>query len=156
MDLLHVHLVLNHVPLIGLALAVAIVGWGVARRSDEVIRVGYFLVVLAAITAGAAFLTGEPAEDRVGGLAGVSRATIEQHEESAQAALVGVLAVAVVVLLSMFLRWNRNGAVAVIVMGAVAFALVAWTANLGGKIRHTELAGAAAPATTGEADHGDD
>ena len=155
MDLVHLHLLLNHIPVAGLALGLLVVGWGFVRKSRDVTTVGLAAFVIAALAAGGTFLTGEPAEDRVGGLAGVSRATIERHEEAAEPALVATIIAGLVAILAVVMP-RRQVAVALLAVGAIAFALVARAANLGGHIRHTELAGATAPASTGGENDDDD
>lgn len=154
MDLLHLHLLLNHVPVLFLALGALVLAWGLVRKSDDVMNVGLAVVAIAALAAGGTFLTGEPAEDRLEGFAGVSHAAIEQHEESAEAALVASLITGGIALVILPMRRKRPGVVAVILLGAVAFGLMARTANLGGKIRHTELGGVTA--SVGADAHDDD
>ncbi len=158
MDLLHLHLLLNHVPVIGLVAALLVLLWGVIRRSAEVMNVGLVIVVVAGLAAGGTFLTGEPAEERVEGLPGVAKPVIETHEDAATIALIVTAIAAVLALVALVMPRKPLGAVTVIVIGAVAFGLMARAANLGGQIRHTELGGAAAaaaPASGGETDDDD-
>ena len=90
-----------------------------------------------------AFLTGEPAEEIAEGLPGVAHPIIEQHENVAKAALVVTLVAGLAALAGLWL--SRGKAVAgwcsssALVLALVAAGLMAWTANLGGKVRHTEI-----------------
>ena len=102
-----------------------------------------FLIVIA-LLAIPAYLTGEPAEELVENLPGVSKSSIEQHEEAAQVAFAGVLVVGVAALGG--LVFSRRGklvpnwlSVIVLVLSLIVFALMARTANLGGFIRHAEI-----------------
>jgi multisubunit Na+/H+ antiporter MnhC subunit len=143
MSVLHLHLILNHVPVIGTAFVLLMLGVSVTRRNEGMARLGLGVMVgLAAITA-IVFLTGEPAEEAVERVAGVSEAMIHPHEEAAEAALIATTVVGALALLALAAfrrralpRWVTGSAL-VAVFGVSV--LLGWTANLGGRIRHTEL-----------------
>ncbi|HSE50394.1 MAG TPA: hypothetical protein VLA96_14400 [Terriglobales bacterium] len=153
MDLLHFHLVLNHVPVIGMGIVLLLLVGALLRRSAELMRATLVLIVVLGLAALGAFFTGEPAEDGVEHLPGISKATISAHEEAAELALAAMETLAVIALLGL-LMWARRPAVpgwfvTVIVLGAIVTSgAMGYTANLGGKIRHTEL-GVTNPAATG-------
>ena len=75
---------------------------------------------------------------------GVSKATIEEHEDAATFAFAGVLAVGVAALGGLVFHWRAKPApnwivVVVLVLSVIVFAMMIRTANLGGLIRHPEL-----------------
>lgn len=149
MSAVHLHLVLNHVPVIGTLIGVCLLAYALLRRDDRLVRVCLGMFALLAAVAFAAFLTGEPAEEAVEGLAGVSASIVEQHEE---AALLATIALGVLGLLSLgaLLRFRRaplprQAALLLLAAALVPAGLMAWTANLGGQIRHPEI-GATSPA----------
>jgi hypothetical protein len=90
MNLTHLHLALNHVPVLGTAFALALLVLGIWRKSNEVKKTALCAFVAIAIMAMPAYLTGEPAEDGVEGPPGVSGAIIEQHEEAEGVAFAGM------------------------------------------------------------------
>lgn len=156
MNWAHAHLMLNHVPVLGTIFGLAVLTWGVVRRDMRLQRIALVTFVLAAIAAIPVYLTGEPSEDVVERLAGTAEAAIETHEDAALTALIGIEllgAIAVATLL-----WSRAGrAVAALTRAAFLVAvltagLMAWTANLGGRIRHAELRGSAAQQSSDQAD----
>lgn len=156
MSLVHVHLVINHVPLLASVFGLLLLAWGLIRKSPEVQRAGLATFVVAALLAGATFLTGEPAEEAVEGLPGVSEAVIEQHEDAASFALGSMVVLGLVSLAGLlFDRWalaRRWLVAAALLVSLVAVGLVGRTANLGGQIRHSEIrAGAAAAGDIGTA-----
>ncbi len=152
MNLAHLHLVLNHVPVIGMLLALALMFAAAVRRSEELKRVSLALLVVFALIAIPVFFTGEPAEDVVEHLPGVSKAAISQHEGAAEIALAGMEVVGALALVGLLLyrrapatpRWFFTVAV---LLAIVVAGLMARTANLGGQIRHTEVSGSAPPAS---------
>ena len=143
MNTVHLHLLLNHVPIIGAVLGVLLVGVAIARRSDELGKVALGAFVLLGVVSVAVFLTGEPAEDLVEKLPGVSRALTEEHEEAALLATIvmGVVGSLSLIALGAFrkrslARWVTP-ALMVLALGATG--TMGYAANLGGQIRHTEI-----------------
>lgn len=143
MSAAHLHLAINHIPVLGTLFAAAILAYGLWRAQDAVVRVALGLLVASGLGAVGAYFSGESAEDVVEGLPGVAHAAIEAHEEVAliAAVLSGVLgALSLGVLL-----WRRSNGVprtasTGLLIGALAvFGVMAYTANTGGHIRHTEL-----------------
>jgi beta-lactamase regulating signal transducer with metallopeptidase domain len=110
MDLLHFHLVLNHVPVIGMGIVLLLLVGALLRRSAELMRATLVLIVVLGLAALGAFFTGEPAEDGVEHLPGISKATISAHEEAAELALAAMETLAVIALLGL-LMWARRPAV---------------------------------------------
>jgi NADH:ubiquinone oxidoreductase subunit 4 (subunit M) len=152
MDLAHLHLMMNHVPVMGVLFAILIALIGGIARSKIAVRVGLIMLVLSGLIAVPVYLTGESAEELVEGLPGVSEALIDRHESAAgiSLALVGVSG-AFALLTLLFSGSSRQllpGAFFVMTMllALLGGASVINTANLGGQIRHTEI-GAANGAT---------
>ena len=73
----HLHLVLNHLPIILPAIGLLIMMGGILFSSEIVKRTAYFVFILGAITAFAAFSTGEGAEEVVEKLPGVNEKLIK-------------------------------------------------------------------------------
>ena len=143
MSIVHLHLILNHVPLIGMAFVLLILGVATWRRNDGMGKLGLAVMVgLAAVTA-VVFLSGEPAEEAIESIAGVSEAMIHPHEEAAEASLIATLITGVLALVALGIyrrralpRWVTGTA---FTAALVASSMLGWTANLGGQIRHTEI-----------------
>jgi uncharacterized membrane protein len=140
----HIHLMINHFPVIGILGAQVLLVYGLIRRKHDftVFSFGVF-IVLALITV-AVFFTGHGAEDVVKKLPGVTEAFIERHEESAEFTLIlmGILGVSGIV--GLFFERKSGSIPAWILMIVLLIALAATimvgvTANLGGQIRHTEI-----------------
>lgn len=143
MSSVHLHLLLNHVPVIGTVIALCLLAWAAIRRDDGLARVCLGMLAVLALSAVAVFLTGEPAEEAVEGLAGVSESLVERHEDAARLATIALGALG---LLSAgtLLRFRRRAlpawtAAAFLVLALVPVFAMAWTANLGGRIRHPEI-----------------
>jgi len=140
----HIHLALNHVPVIGLLIVVLLLAAAWVRRSTELTRVSYALLVLLAATAVVVYFTGEPAEKMIEDLPGFSEALVEEHEEVALIATIGTGVLGLVALVGLIRfrppriapAWYGRG---VLLLALVMGGVMLWTANLGGQIRHTEI-----------------
>ncbi len=140
----HVHLIINHVPVIGLPLVILLLGTALYRRSDELVRVSLGAFVFIALAAIPVYLTGQAAEETVKDLPGVTENIIGTHEDVASYALVAIEALGIAALAGLiFFRRSHKiplwfvGAVLVVALGAAA--VTGLTANLGGQIRHPEI-----------------
>lgn len=140
----YLHLVLNHIPVMGVLFGLALYLAAHIRKSTEMRRVALWVFLLAALSAVPAFLTGEPAEDLVEKVPGVSKQAVEAHEEFASVALGGIIllgaaALGALVFSGRSARMQKGFAATVVVCSLVASVLMIRTAQLGGQIRHTEL-----------------
>ena len=145
----HLHLLLNHLPVVGTLGCVLLLAVAAARKSPELTKVSLGMLVLVAIAGAAAYLTGEPAEEAVEHAAGVSEGLIERHEEAAMVALV-LLGIVGLVALGGLVAFRRRAMPRSVAMAALVATLIpagamAYTANLGGQIRHAEIRSSAAP-----------
>jgi uncharacterized membrane protein len=154
----HLHLLLNHVPVIGLIGALLFLLIGYLMKNDVVIRVALAFVVGVALVTIPAFVTGEPAEEVVEALV-PTEAAIEAHEEAALPALILIEVAGSLALLALFLRAStrqRGFVLGVLILGVFGFLLAARTANLGGKIRHSEISNGAVAAMPADGESEDD
>lgn len=149
MDPTHIHLMLNHVPVLGVTFGFLLLAYAVFRKNLDLQKVGLFVLVITGLISIAVYLTGEPAEETVENLAGVSKEIIEEHEEAALIAFIGALLLGAVSLggLLAFRRSNtlaRNLVMVSLFGSLIVSGLMMWTANLGGQIRHSEIRSATA------------
>lgn len=141
----HLHLLVNHLPIVGAMLSLPLFGLALLMPKDRgALRAAVLVAVFTALGGVAADLTGEPAEEVVEGLPDVTEDAIHEHEERAEVAVVtavigGLIAVGALVVS------ERKKAVHLPVTGLALLAAVAtagtmaWTGQAGGPIRHTEI-----------------
>jgi uncharacterized membrane protein len=143
MNAAHLHLILNHIPVLGTLIGLALLGWALLQKSEELKKVSLGLLIIVALLTVPAYLTGEPAEEIVENLPGVEETSIEHHEEAGKIAFAGILLTGVAAWFGLVLF--RHGkpvpnwlSAVILVLSLAAFVLMARTANLGGLIRHQE------------------
>ena len=144
----HLHLMVNHFPVVGIIFIILLFLYGIARGSDEIKKVSLGAFVLLAFMTVLVFLTGDGAEKVVKNLPGVTEAFIGRHEEMADLSLVMIVILGITCGSGLFIF--RRSAVfpkwfiaLVLILAFSASAVVGVTANLGGQIRHTEIRDAA-------------
>ena len=140
----HLHLIINHVPVIGVPGVILLLVYGMVRKSGEVLALSLALFVLLALMTPAVFFSGQAAEDTVKKLPGVTEGYIGRHEEAADIALTLVEILGAMSLAGLFLL-RRKGAIPkwvsflVLAAALITAVVVGFTANLGGQIRHPEI-----------------
>jgi uncharacterized membrane protein len=150
MNAAHLHLTLNHLPVLGVVFALPLLGFGLLRRNPTLLRAGWITLVVVALAAIPVYLSGEGAEEIVEDEPGVSHDAIEAHEEIALFGLIGVEALGVVALAGLLLSRRASGAPAWLPPGSLVLALMlaallAVVAYRGGQINHPEAHRATAP-----------
>jgi uncharacterized membrane protein len=139
----HLHLLVNHAPILGSLFALALLIASYFTSADVLRRLAFVVLIVTAIAGALANFSGEPAEDAIRGFPGVKRDVIHEHEEMGEkayylAAALGVLSLGALV------RWRRRpippsaALVAVLATAFVGGAMV-YTGLLGGRVRHTEV-----------------
>jgi len=143
MDGVHLHLLVNHVPILGAIFALALLVASFLWAPDVLRRTAFVALVLVGVAGFVADQSGEPAEDAVRGFPGITRSAIHEHEEMGEksflaSAVVGLAAAAALV----YTRRRPVSAglgVGMLVAAAVVSGMMAYTGLLGGRVRHTEV-----------------
>lgn len=144
MNFTHLHLVLNHFPVVGSFFGFFLLLIGQFKKDPLIKKIALGIFLFNAIIALPVYWTGEPAEDLVEQLPGVSKSMIEEHEEAAETALVFLEITGGISLFGLFFfrkslfypKWFV-GILGIISLLSIVF--IARSANLGGKIRHSEV-----------------
>ena len=153
MNATHIHLLLNHFPIIGSLIGSAILLWGIFKKQDNIKSIAAATLFIMAILAIPVFITGEPAEESVEKLSGVSENMIDLHEEAAELSIWLMEITGLIALAAFFLQWKKNNKAGIsfnilLISAIISFAAMARTGYYGGQIRHTELTTAAATANS--------
>ena len=146
----HIHLAINHVPIIGLAVACLPVLIGIVFRSRGALASGLLAVILCVCTMPAVMQTGEGAQESFAdgsispGMDVAGKAAFREHSHRAKATAPVVYAAGILALVALLalIRFPRQAAWigwAVLVGSTLSIALSVWTAEAGGRIRHPEF-----------------
>lgn len=140
----HLHLLLNHFPLIGLVFSILILALGLLRKYDGFVRSGLLIVVISGALAVPTYLTGEKAEKVIEHLPGFSEAILEEHEEAAEFAIWAISLTAVAAAAGLFFSIKRNRIprpliASIVALNLFSLVVIGRTNNLGGRISHSEI-----------------
>ena len=144
MDWVHLHLALNHVPVIGSLFVGLLLVTAILKKSEELRRLSLWWMVGLMLIGIPIKFTGDLAVDRAKEIEGIEQARIEAHEQSADQATTGIFLAGIAAAIALFKARKGNpvpqwGMIATVVLTLVTFALMARSANLGGEIRHPEI-----------------
>src|SRR5688572_18632246 len=149
MNAAYAHLTLNHIPVLGVPFGLALLAAAVFWRNETLRRAGWVTLVIVALVAIPVYFSGEGAEEIVEHEPGVSHDTIEEHEEIALVAVIGMEVLGALALAGLLLSRRAAGAppwmgIGSLVLALVVAGLMGLTAYRGGKINHPEAHGGAA------------
>lgn len=143
MDATHLHLMITHALIFLAPVSAVLLIWGSNPLQKQMRRAGYVFALVAAVGGWGAHISGEEAEERIESLPWANHDVIHEHEEVAEITHFWVIALSVGALAG--LLWGEKEGVGKPLRWVVVFLSVltsfagAYTANYGGRIRHTEI-----------------
>lgn len=146
----HLHMVVNHFPIIGVIFGLGILITGIVLKNNTIKNVSYILFVVAALFAAASMYTGEGAEEIVEDLPNVGHKIIHEHEEMAEKLAIVLYILGAFSLVGFYLNFKKHTkanlvSYVVLVIALIAVFLGQQTGTTGGEIRHTEIRDSSTP-----------
>lgn len=140
----HIHLLLNHIPILGSIFALCLLVFGKFSGNATVTKTSLVTLVVCALISIPVYLSGEEAEHVVDPIIGVNKIALEAHEEQAEIAFWVLLmngAIALATLISSIKTKSLSPPLVWInlVLLILVVVLMARTGGSGGKIRHSEI-----------------
>ena len=145
MNAAHLHIVLNHFPIIGTAISIFVLLIGLIKKSDDVKKTSILILILTAFITIPVYLTGDKAQEMIeGNYDDVDESFIESHEDFALYSFIAMDITGAIGLLSIFLFKKpkllpNSFAYFMLVLLLIVNGMMAYTANLGGRIHHPEI-----------------
>ena len=139
----HLHMVVNHFPIIGLFFGIGILAYGIIKKQAILVNTAYVMFIVCMIMAKATMMTGEGAEEIVEEL-GISHDLIHEHEELAETfmkVLYGLGILSILGLVANLKKHSKSAIVSYVVLVlAISSAVLSKSVGTsGGEIRHTEI-----------------
>ncbi len=140
----HLHMVVNHFPIIGTILALGILIVGLILKNHSVRNTSYVLFIVAAIFGALSMGTGEGAEELVKDMPNVGWEIIHEHEEIAEKLALLLYVLGLLSIIALYLNFKKNTkeklvSLCIVGIGVVSLFLVQKVGTSGGEIRHTEI-----------------
>ncbi|NGY36983.1 hypothetical protein FQU23_005590 [Flavobacterium sp. XN-5] len=140
----HLHLMVNHFPIIGTIFGIGILIAGLVLKNNALKNTAYILFIVAALFAALSMNTGEGAEELVEDMPNIGKKIIHEHEELAEKLALLLYATGIFSLLSIYTS-SKNHKLAIIASYITLFLAIgaavlgSSVGTSGGEIRHTEI-----------------
>ena len=150
MNYAHLHLLLNHFPIIGAIIGLGLLAVSFFGKNQDLRRAAYITFVGIGLITIPTFISGIGAQQMING-PGVSDALIRRHEASALLSMWFMVITGALALVGLWQAQRagqppRGNVAAVLLFSVLSVILIARTSNTGGDIRHPEdITGKAAP-----------
>ena len=144
MDYVHLHLLLNHAPIMGFFIGPFFMVYGYIVKSEATRYGALWLFLILTPVSMLVSHSGEESEHKVEDLPGVSEELMEEHEDAAGIAVVGTWILGAISLAGLVTKKRKPELSKWLVTGAMVAAFycagtMAYAGYLGGQIRHTEV-----------------
>lgn len=144
MNAAHLHLVLNHFPIILPIIGFLLMLAGFIFKSEVLKKAAFGLFILGALFTLPAFGTGEDAEEVIENLPGIEESYIETHEEAAETFAFLSYGLGILSLIGFWANWKEKSFVNILTLFVLLFAVVVLffgiqVGTTGGEIRHPEI-----------------
>lgn len=140
----HFHLVVNHLPIVGVLIGFLVLLAGLMMKKPQIKNTALGIFIFSALTAIVAFYTGEGAEEIVENLPGISETLIHKHEEYAELFFTMMLILGSVSLITLFLQYkklsfSKYGFVLILLLSITSIVISKNVGTSGGEITHIEI-----------------
>jgi uncharacterized membrane protein len=140
----HLHMVVNHFPIIGTIFGFGILIAGLVLKNRTLLNTSYAIFIVSAIFGAISMGTGEGAEELVEDMPNIGKQIIHEHEELAEKLAVVLYVLGALSLGGLYLNFKNNAKaklLSFLILGISVFGLflVQKVGTSGGEIRHTEI-----------------
>jgi hypothetical protein len=144
MNLAHIHIVLNHLPTLGILAGLGLLAWALVTRNPTVERNSLVLLLVCGLLIVPTYLTGNAADGSIRSRDDIPRTLVEAHQDSAMLTLAFMTLTGTFAWLGLwqFRRFSRQtgwNAAAVMILTILTSGLILRTAGMGGEISHPEV-----------------
>ncbi|MBM4174349.1 MAG: hypothetical protein FJ212_08375 [Ignavibacteria bacterium] len=140
----HIHLLVNHLPIILPMIAVIARIVAFFMDSDALKRFAMIILILSGICAFASMQSGERAEEMIESTVFFSETHIEAHEEAAETFAIFSYVIAVMAIVSLWADFKKKSFAVILTEITLGLCIVSFyfaqkTGTTGGEIRHEEI-----------------
>jgi uncharacterized membrane protein len=140
----HLHMVVNHFPIIGTIFGFGVLIVGLVLKNKTLQNTSFVLFIVAAIFGALSMGTGEGAEELVEDMPNIGKQIIHEHEELAEKLAILLYVLSGLSLVGLYLNFKNNAKsklLSFLILGVATAGLflVQKVGTSGGEIRHTEI-----------------
>ena len=140
----HYHLLVNHLPIVGLLIGILVLITGLVLKKSQVKLTALGIFIFSALASIAAFYTGEGAEEIVENISGISETLIHTHEEYAESFFTLTLILGGIALIGFIaevkkFKYAKYFIYLTLLLALSDGVLTKYVGTSGGEIRHSEI-----------------
>jgi uncharacterized membrane protein len=140
----HLHMIVNHFPIIGTIFGFGFLVFGLVFKNKTLQNTSYVLFIVAAIFGALSMGTGEGAEELVEDMPNIGKQIIHEHEELAEKLALLLYVLGTLSLAGLYLNFKNHTkakllSFLILVIAAASLFLAQKVGTSGGEIRHTEI-----------------
>lgn len=140
----HLHMVVNHFPIVGTIVAIGILIAGLLNKNQSIINSAYVLFIIGAVFGILSMNTGEGAEELVEDMPGIGWKIIHEHEELAEKMALLLDVLGILSLVGFYFQYKNNPkqklvSYLLLVLSIASLFVIQKVGTSGGEIRHTEI-----------------
>lgn len=140
----HLHMVVNHFPIIGTILGLGILISGIVLKNNIVKNTAFSLFIVAAVFAFISMATGDGAEHMVKNLPNIGFKIIHEHEEWAEKLAIVLYLLGITSIVGLYMNTKNHPksslvSYLVLTIAIIGTLLAIQTGTSGGEVRHTEI-----------------
>ena len=144
MNTAHLHLMFNHIPMVGLGFAILFNFIAIIWKSPELRKLSCWFYILVAATSVLAIFTGDGAGEIIRTYPGISNDAIENHENWGYIFFYGLIAVGILAIAALWFSRKREGLmkkfnISMLILALLVSILAFQAGRTGGLIRHPEM-----------------
>ena len=140
----HLHMVVNHFPIVGTMITIGILIAGLLNKNQSIINTAYVLFIIGAVFGILSMNTGEGAEELVEDMPGIGWKIIYEHEELAEKMALLLDVLGILSLVGFYFQYKNNPkqklvSYLLLVLSIASLFVIQKVGTSGGEIRHTEI-----------------
>ena len=140
----HLHMVVNHFPIVGTMITIGILIAGLLNKNQSIINTAYVLFIIGAVFGILSMNTGEGAEELVEDMPGIGWKIIHEHEELAEKMALLLDVLGILSLVGFYFQYKNNPkqklvSYLLLVLSIASLFVIQKVGTSGGEIRHTEI-----------------
>ena len=144
MNTAHLHLMFNHLPIVGLGFAILLNLLAVFGKSPELKKISCWFYILIGLLSMLAVFTGDGAGEIIQTYPGISHDSIENHENWGYIFFYGLLAIAMIAISALWFSRKKQILmekfnIAMLIAALLVSGLAYESGITGGKISHPEI-----------------
>ena len=144
MNWTHLHLALNHIPVLGTAFIALLLITGLIKKSEEIRRLSLWWMAVLMLLAIPTKFTGDFANEQSAEEPWLINTFVTQHEQAADQATTGIFLAGLMAIAGLIAARKKPAIptwalIGTLVLSLLTTALMGRAANLGGQIRHSEI-----------------